>query len=679
MAITLISTQSLITRFFNKLYCLLYDDYDEEIIVLVVDGSGDTICGQIGPVSDGYYYSKLCINRDGTKAYFNTEFGFGVIDCAGDSLIKIETFEMEEFVRDIIYSSGSNRIYCVIPDEGLIAVVDGEADTLTKMIFTGGYMYRFRYNPLSDKIYCSDLDEPFVYVIDCVHDSLIAAIEFEDYITSFVFDSLANILFCIQGEYGSIPGICGAGDTILGYVPLSGWSDDEYQPACFDPIQHRIYVVCPDWSEIMVIDPVVFSVINSFLIEYLPTGVVYSSRHDKLYVYSSSSRRLGVIDCSALQLSGWLALPFSNVRGVAYNEALDKLYVAGTYAFGVFNCVNDSLIRLIQMERRPRSLLVNPVNNKVYWLERSGTPANLVVVDGVGDSIVTAIPVGQRGWSMSLNPQRNLVYCAVRGDNDSLIIIAVDGAGDSIVRWINAWDDADNASLCYIPSRDLVCSTTEDPRLIVVDGEVRQIIGPLHINREAKILFYNSLNDKLYCVEDYDLEVINCGFMEVETRIRVPAGAGALGFDSIANKIYLTHSSSNVVSITDANANQFLRLIETGGGPRALAWSPQHRWMFVANYSGQSIGVIADSAVVGVASGNRGDGWGQEMPTVCRNLLNIPTNKVTKEPVATLFDVMGGKVLDLYSGQNDMRKVVPGVYFIKGSTTYQTKKIIVVK
>jgi len=56
----------------------------------------------------------------------------------------------------------------------------------------------------------------------------------------------------------------------------------------------------------------------------------------------------------------------------------------------------------------------------------------------------------------------------------------------------------------------------------------------------------------------------------------------------------------------------------------------------------------------------------QPIPTVARNVLFLPEATSPKPRAASLMDVSGRKVLDLKPGPNDISRLSPGVYFIKG-------------
>jgi hypothetical protein len=74
------------------------------------------------------------------------------------------------------------------------------------------------------------------------------------------------------------------------------------------------------------------------------------------------------------------------------------------------------------------------------------------------------------------------------------------------------------------------------------------------------------------------------------------------------------------------------------------------------------------------------------IPKVSSLKLNIHPNPVKSylninliQPTMTLFDAAGRKVIDLHTGQNDLRKVLPGVYFIKTENMTKISKILIIR
>lgn len=61
-------------------------------------------------------------------------------------------------------------------------------------------------------------------------------------------------------------------------------------------------------------------------------------------------------------------------------------------------------------------------------------------------------------------------------------------------------------------------------------------------------------------------------------------------------------------------------------------------------------------------------------PTIVRNILHLSS----KEP-AVLLDINGCKVTNLKSGDNDIRHLAPGVYFMRQGTKGKIVKVVITK
>jgi hypothetical protein len=71
-------------------------------------------------------------------------------------------------------------------------------------------------------------------------------------------------------------------------------------------------------------------------------------------------------------------------------------------------------------------------------------------------------------------------------------------------------------------------------------------------------------------------------------------------------------------------------------------------------------------------------------PSICRGVLVLPRDmtdfagaKSDRVPRPVLLDISGRRVLDLHPGENDIRHLSPGIYFIRENETRTTRKVIV--
>ncbi len=101
---------------------------------------------------------------------------------------------------------------------------------------------------------------------------------------------------------------------------------------------------------------------------------------------------------------------------------------------------------------------------------------------------------------------------------------------------------------------------------------------------------------------------------------------------------------------------------------------------YVAVTGGSAIAVICDSAA-GTADSRRPSkaGW-QPGPTVVRDMLFLPyASDIKRDASCVMLDIAGRKVMDLIPGENDVRYLSPGVYFVRRASSIERQALSVHK
>ena len=97
--------------------------------------------------------------------------------------------------------------------------------------------------------------------------------------------------------------------------------------------------------------------------------------------------------------------------------------------------------------------------------------------------------------------------------------------------------------------------------------------------------------------------------------------------------------------------------------------------LYVSEGPYSSVAVIQDSLVVGVSGGGRSVfGHDRPIPTIVRGLLHLPkTPAASNGSGHSLLDITGRQVMSLQPGENDIRHVSPGVYFVLRASGVERK------
>jgi YVTN family beta-propeller protein len=165
--------------------------------------------------------------------------------------------------------------------------------------------------------------------------------------------------------------------------------------------------------------------------------------------------------------------------------------------------------------------------------------------------------------------------------------------------------------------------------------------------------------------------VIDGAMNSVITVVAADTTPCALSYDATNNKVYCANQGSDDVTVIDGATDEVLVTIEVGQSPLDFAWNPAQNRIYVANFDGSSISVLRDSAE-GVEENFKPQATSHKpTPTVIRGVLFPPEAVGGRRSAvgACLLDVSGRKVFDLRPGANDVSRLAPGVYFVRGPET----------
>jgi DNA-binding beta-propeller fold protein YncE len=153
----------------NKVYC------GEGDLVGVIDGSTN----QLLKVVPGPPYSQVryALNLRDNKLYITyAEFGpgggLGIFDCLSDTFIRF--YEFRDGCVGVAWAERENKIYFSYWEQNTtgFGVLDGETDSIIRIIQTDVDLYDMLWNPYNNKIYAASTPGG-VAVIDCETDSIL--------------------------------------------------------------------------------------------------------------------------------------------------------------------------------------------------------------------------------------------------------------------------------------------------------------------------------------------------------------------------------------------------------------------------------------------------------------------------------------------------------------------------
>ncbi|UCG42231.1 MAG: hypothetical protein JSU73_10170 [candidate division WOR-3 bacterium] len=685
----------------NKVYCLTRSDS-----VYVIDGAGHGVLTRV-PV--GQYPKDLCYNSVSRRIYCASYSGQSVtaIDANADTVVATVTLPVRP--EKMCCNWVGNKVYSAERSEGRVYVIDGAGDSILTDLYVSEVPGQMLYNPLSNRVYCPDEAFDDVGIIDAGADTLIRWITMGASHMGLCMNPPDNELYVTDGSLDRLFVICGTGDSLKSRTDIGAGP----RSPVYDSATKRVYVVCQDSDSLVAIDAAGDTVVDRVKVGDSPAGLCIDTRQRRAFVAHWGSRDVQVVDVPVDTVIADIDFWFGPTA-LAYCSEQDKVYCTGTSERSalVIDASSNRVITDLHLGPHAGTLLCPAGVSKVYCGRSRYEGTALWAIDPVEDTVLAEIPVGLGPHALAFRPGgpgNAKVYCANDGSES---VTVIDAATDSAVAtvdvggnnpfavvygqdldavfvqceypvWLSKIDCSVDtvvsehvisgdayAPLVYVEGRRLVCvAASED--LWVLDAVDLSQVRVYRLGDEATSLAYCRREHKVYyACWSGSLYAINMTSGQV---VSVPAALyeKELLYDSLSNRLYCISESEGTAQVLDCATDSVLCVLQLGEGPVAAAWSPFWRRVYVANGDGSSISVIRDSSVVGIGEGVQQTRGARVTQTVVRGVLNLAEDGTRSEfganSVMSLVDITGRKVMDLKPGENEVRHLAPGVYFVTPS------------
>lgn len=203
--------------------------------VVVLDMASHTVAKTIG--LGGGRAQRICYNATGNKVYVTTFDGrVHVINCATNTVVKALT--LSTGLGDLVWNSRKNRVYVTNYTTGMVTVIDGTTDSVSKMInaWPVANPSLACYDPTHDRVWIAGNG---VVRIDCSQDDWVG------YYTpagqcpqSLYYNALDDKVYCANWGSGNVTVIDAASCDVVATVPTGAGS----YGFCHNTTNDKLYV-----------------------------------------------------------------------------------------------------------------------------------------------------------------------------------------------------------------------------------------------------------------------------------------------------------------------------------------------------------------------------------------------------------------------------------------------------
>ena len=614
----------------GKLYVMNWDS------ITVVDCAQDSVTA-ILPVWTDRFWSQA-YSPVSHKLYRGGDH-LVVIDCMADTIIRRE--RLPDFFAFMTYNPANNRIYCGYGDRA-VAVIDCATDTIAAIIETPGsdYWCASCLDPATGRFYYDTGDEGAVIgVVDAVADTFVRLLfagqqGFGPPSPNFTPDPVNSQVYFASYEAGLVPVIDARGDSIL--ATLVTTDDFGLDELWYNPVTDRIVGLDEHIGGISIIDAAARALVGTKCVAVSPADFLFNSAVQEVYLADEAGRELVSLSLLTDTTIRRISYPGGLVLPMAASPAGDKLYVGtwnGSEHLRVIDCRTDSVAGSVEVPYSPDVLVASAQLDKVYGIYDS----TLFVIDAGTDSVVRTLALRHGAGVLGYSPTQERWYCIAPRGRDTITVI--DGRADTVIAVVPApgcYEQTDNRVL-WNPRTDRLYYRKGSSSSVVFDCRTNRVVGEVVMSCPQ---LCDTVRNRIYGIDAAGVVVLDGQTNSVIARFAIP-GVGKMAWDAARGRVYVGSGSSLVTVIRDTTAP---------GVGDAGAFAASH---------GSSATVVRGVLWVGAMA-----------------IREPPSGQNRRALVLT--DVAGQRVMELRPGANDVRRVVPGVYFVRSGAA-GVHKIIVAK
>jgi DNA-binding beta-propeller fold protein YncE len=405
------------------------------------------------------------------------------------------------------------------------------------------------------------------------------------------------------------------------------------------------------------------------------------------------------------------------VVGLAYNRTSNVIYGGGYGAMFVLDCATNQVIASSPLPYGGE-VVYDTIYEKAFCLFNLGSYYDSVlVVDGLTHSRTGVVAVND-GRYMVWNPASGFLFVSETDDNS---VAVIDCRRDSVVDRVRVGRDPIWMTLA-VPTQKLYALSSSSRNVTVIDAATCEVLESVRVGDDLVGGCYNELTGKFYCATSDGLYVVD-GYGDtviavldlmvmkmvaadtlvlagsrardpgrlycIDARgdsevgwVEVPGNPDAIAVSPTSGLVYVACLDNHVV-VLSRDGSRVVRDLAVSAAPLTLEFGGVPPRLYVGHFNTTMLHVIRDTAA-GVTEHKSEPPSGRLSETICRGVLrHLPTANSPQLP-AGLLDITGRRVMDLKSGENDIRHVAPGVYFVReegprilGSKGSSVRKIVI--
>ncbi|MFI5117261.1 MAG: YncE family protein [Terriglobales bacterium] len=324
----------------------------------------------------------------------------------------------------------------------------------------------------------------------------------------------------------------------------------------------------------------------------------------------------------------------------------------------VINGLTNTVDATITVGVHPTFVMINPLTNKLYVPNRrDGTVS---VINGATNVVTATIPVGAHPTYGDINILTNRIYVVNNGNGQGTTMSVIDGHADTVIATVTVGNYPLAASVNPVTNKIYVANycgnqfgcnqTFANGTVSVVDGASNTVtatvtvaVGPALVFADPatnKVWVLNSCGSTLSCDATGDNTHVIGSVTQIDgatlatSTVNTGQGSGAMAYNPVANKAYVSNSTDNTETFIDG-VTLTTTTVGVGLTPADVEVNPVTNKIYVCNSGANTVTTIDGTtlATTTIGVGN----------TPVESWVNPATNRVYVSNVGDqTVSVLGG-------------------------------------
>ena len=372
----------------------------------------------------------------------------------------------------------------------------------------------------------------------------------------------------------------GATPQVTATIPV-GPAGGAASAIAIHPATHLAYMTNWENDNLTVVNADTCDLVATIPVGGYPRDVAVNPVTNRIYVAVSGDRVVRVLDGTTHQFVGIIDAPAC--RHLAVNAVTNRVYVSNelSHKVNVHDGKTGALLGSVSGEHDPAAFTVDPVTNRVYFVDRRG----LWVLDGASNTIIGSRLVSDTAqvWPnrIAVNPSSGRVYTAWWGPNWHGYVDVLDGATLQLVTTLDVGYRCDGLAVDSTTNRVYAAAQT----LRIYDGATNTELaradyiavpgGPTAVVPGGNRVCVACSNGRFVAVNGTTGQVLGSRLLAVS-----PSDVAA---NAATHRAYSANYFGRSVSVIDLDTYEVINTIEGLGFPDAIAVNPATNRVYVAD------------------------------------------------------------------------------------------------